>query len=202
MQWKWDCCLWGKTNFRQAHGALRVRHDAKRILKLKSDHDKALKMRDEIVHFFQSMGLISINQFHLFKLMDVISFITYTLKKHDLMKCYWLLSSVWSHSSQHWRLKIQTCIKFLFVFVCICGFLAAQCPSLITAAQQLQPSRAATRFRPAFERSTTWSSSTHPREDTRSLYHSANRWEGCCCSGPTTENLWLLPHQRGYSPKI
>lgn len=83
------------------------------------------------------------------------------------MKCHWLLSS----STKD--LKIQTCITpFLYLF------LAAQYLSLITAVQQLQPSRVATRFQPAFERCTTSSSSTPPRDDTRSLCPSANRWQG------------------------
>lgn len=59
------------------------------------------------------------------------------------------------------------------------SFVAPQCLSLITAAQQLLPSRAATRFRPVFERYTTWSSSMHLREDMRWQYHCANRWGGC-----------------------
>lgn len=104
------------------------------------------------------------------------------------------------------------------LFFCIGVFIAfKQCPSLTTAVQQPQPSRAATRFPPAFEHSTTWSSSTHPRDDTRSLYRSANRWEGGsppagplyrifdCCSLVRSETCirsGTFPTREGLSLKI
>lgn len=88
---------------------------------------------------------------------------------------------VWSHlMSAFTNWEVQTRITLHHISLS----LSAQCLSLITAAQQPLLSRAATRFPPAFGRSTTWSSSTLPRDDTRSPCHSANRWEGCCSSGP------------------
>lgn len=69
------------------------------------------------------------------------------------------------------------------------ALLSAQCRSSITAVQLLQHSRVATRSPPACERSTTSSSSTPPREDTKLLFRSANRWEaGRCGLSPKTTN--------------